>query len=106
MQNFSNKDSEKQKKLWSPKYLFIVYFNESTKLRRKNKDMTKEKRAGKRELKMLQEKKKREIKREMISPDLLRANSIPKTIKDFLPTSYNTLSIWREKKQIQNFDKK
>ena len=61
----------KSKKTVITQYLFIVYFNESTRLRRKNKDMTKEKRAGKRELKMLQEKKKREIKRKMISPDLL-----------------------------------
>ena len=50
---------------------------------------------------MLQEKKKREIKRKMISQDLLRADSIPKTIKDFLPTSYNTLSIWREKNKYK-----
>ena len=63
--------------------LFIVYFNESTRLGRKNKDMTKEKRAGKRELKMLQEKKKREIKRKMISQDLLRADSIPKNHQGF-----------------------
>ena len=62
--------------------------------------------AKKREFRMLQEKKKREIKRKMISQDLLRADSIPKTIKDFLPTSYNTLSIWREKKTNTNFDKK
>ena len=48
----------KSKKTVITQYLCIVYFNESTRLRRKNKDMTKEKRAGKREIKMLQEKKK------------------------------------------------
>ena len=84
----------KSKKTVITQCLFIVYFNESTRLRRKNKDMAKEKRAGKRELKMLQEKKKREIKRKMISPDLLWADSIPKPSRIFCQLLTTHFRFW------------
>ena len=56
---------------------------------------------------MLQEKKKREIKRKMISPDLLWADSIPKNHQGFSANFLqHTFDFDKKDKKIQNVENK